>query len=196
MFSMKIGIDIDEIIAEQLDELVKFYYKRTGKLIPKNKFHSYYWPDVWNIPLEEAKQIDKDFKNSEHYENILPVKDSVRSINYLVRKNELIIITSRPVIFKEKTTNWIRKHLGEFPIKIIHSDEAHKVNSHSKKSDICLSEGIKIMVEDDLRYAKDCAENGIRVILFDKPWNKNFKHKNVIRVKSWKEALVEINLLK
>ncbi len=49
------------------------------------------------------------------------------------------------------------------------------------------------MLEDNKDYAFNCAENGIRVILFDRSWNKDCKiNKNIIRIKSWEEALEKI----
>lgn len=44
--SLKIGVDIDEVLAEQLDSLAKFYEEEKGVFIPKEKFHTYYWPEV------------------------------------------------------------------------------------------------------------------------------------------------------
>lgn len=101
-------------------------------------------------------------------------------------------MTTRPIIFKEKTENWIKKHI-DFPVKIIHSGDFYLDNKARKKADICKEIGIKIMIEDVAKYALECAEVGILVILFDKPWNKGIKHKNIIRVNNWIEALKEIN---
>ena len=189
---MKIGIDLDEVIVEQLDELVKFYYAKTGKLIPKEKFHSYYWHDVWKIPLEDAIAIDYEFKKSEQFEKIKPVEKAVESINKLAKMSELFIITSRPIIFKEKTEAWVKKHFGELPIKLIHSGDFHDYNKTKKKFEICKEFGIKIIIEDQDKYAIECANEGIKVILFDKPWNKKVSHNNIKRVKNWEETLIEI----
>jgi uncharacterized HAD superfamily protein len=52
------------------------------------------------------------------------------------------------------------------------------------------------MIEDASETALECAEKNIKVILFNQPWNKNLKHKNIIRVKNWKEALKEIEKIR
>jgi len=192
---MKIGIDIDEVIAEQLDELIKFYHMKTGKLVEKDKFHTYYWPDVWKISIEEAIAIDHEFKKSEFFDNIKPAEKAVEVIKQLIKNNEIFIITSRPLIFKERTENWLKRHLGDLNFELIHSENLHKNIKMSTKAKICKEFGIKIILEDDIRYALDCAESGVKVVLFDKPWNQNVKHKNIIRVKNWIEALKEMEIL-
>lgn len=49
------------------------------------------------------------------------------------------------------------------------------------------------MVEDNIDYAIDLAENGIKTFLLEKYWNKERKenHKNLIKVKDWNEIRFE-----
>ena len=51
------------------------------------------------------------------------------------------------------------------------------------------------MLEDSGETTIDCANVGIKVILFDKPWNKKFKHENIIRVEGWDGASKELGKL-
>jgi len=43
------------------------------------------------------------------------------------------------------------------------------------------------MIEDSPEQAKDCASNGIDVLLLDRPWNQIALPENITRVRSWKE---------
>ena len=45
------------------------------------------------------------------------------------------------------------------------------------------------MVDDNLDYALELAENGVTAIVLEKPWNKDRTetHPNIIRVKDWSE---------
>lgn len=48
------------------------------------------------------------------------------------------------------------------------------------------------MVEDDLHYAQELADNGIKVYLLAKPWNvqyRNGMHPNIIKIHERKEVL-------
>ena len=80
------------------------------------------------------------------------------------------------------------------------------------KSSICLNPEVNVttILEDNPKEAIDCALKKIRVILFDRPWNKDIYHfylnndfiriehwkevldYNITRVESWKEALEKI----
>ena len=58
-----------------------------------------------------------------------------------------------------------------------------------KKSELCAELGIGTLVEDDPRHAMDCASNGINVILFSYPWNKDLSADNVFRALSWDDVI-------
>jgi uncharacterized HAD superfamily protein len=109
----------------------------------------------------------------------------------LVEKNEIVIITARPARWKEKTDAWVKKYL-KIPFKIFYSSDFHK-ESNKTKAQLCHELGVNVMIEDVEDCAIGCANLNIKVILFDRPWNKKVKHKNIIRVKNWKEAIQEIN---
>src|SRR3989344_5054680 len=98
---MKIAIDLDEVIANHIKELIKFYHKKTGKLVAEEKFTTYDWWIPWGITKEEAIEIDHKFKKSKMFDNIKPVENASESIKSLIKNNELFIITSRPIIYKE-----------------------------------------------------------------------------------------------
>ncbi|MEK6900611.1 MAG: hypothetical protein AABX05_05795 [Nanoarchaeota archaeon] len=190
---MKIGIDIDEVLAKQLEKLVQFYHLKTGKLIPVENFHTYYWPDVWGVTLEEGLRIDQEFKQSEYFDSIEPLENATEAVNHLKKGNQLFIITARPIFFKEKTEKWLKKYLHGIPFKLIHSGDFHITNKTKNKGEICEELSIDIMIEDQDKYALQCAEKGIKVILLNKPWNKQAEHHNIIRVNNWIEILKEID---
>ncbi|MEK6892618.1 MAG: hypothetical protein AABX07_00260 [Nanoarchaeota archaeon] len=191
---MKIGLDFDEVIVEFIEQILRFYHLKTGKKIEKKNFHSY---DFWEVGIgatrEEAIQIVDEFHDSALFDEIMPIEKAVQSVNYLLDKNEVFIITSRPISFKEKTERWIKKHLGKSPI-VVYSGDFHTGQGKTKLS-ICKELGIKLIVEDAGKYALECANGGLKVILFDKPWNQGVENKNIIRVNNWLEALKEIDTI-
>ncbi len=189
---MKIAIDLDEVIANHIEKLINFYHKKTGKLIQEGKFTTYDWWIPWGITKEEAIEIDHEFKKSKMFDNIKPVKNAFKSIKSIVENNKLFIITSRPTIYKERTEKWIKKNLPNIPITIIHSADFYSGSKLKTKVETCKDIGIDLILEDHIKYALGCAEQGIKVILFNKPWNQGVSHKNIIRVNNWIEALKEI----
>ena len=58
---MRIGIDMDEVIADWVNAVLKFYHTKTGKKHDKEEFKEYkLWP-VWGISKEEAIKIVDEF---------------------------------------------------------------------------------------------------------------------------------------
>lgn len=177
----KIGFDLDEVLVEQLRTLVQFYHQRTGIHIPYERFHSYRWHEVWDVPYTEAVELDYAFKESEAFANQPPVDGAVEGISKLVAMDyAATYITARPAVFRERTQLWLDRHLGHVRATLIHSSE---------KYNVCHAEGITELVEDDGKHAIPCADNGITVLMPDRPWNRDVCHKNIIRVYSWSEIV-------
>ena len=56
-------------------------------------------------------------------------------------------------------------------------------------------EKISVMIDDSLKHARDCASQGVYVLLadFGYPWNQTAKlPENIKRVHSWKEIVDEV----
>ena len=47
----------------------------------------------------------------------------------------------------------------------------------------------RTLAEDSEKSSLSYAENGIRVLLLDKPWNNSVNHENIFRCKDWPEIL-------
>lgn len=193
---MKIALDLDEVTVDFLDHFLIFYHKKTGNLFEKKNITSYDWWSHLSMTKDELTNLINEF-HLNHGDEIPAVNNAIASINKLIDNHEITIITSRPVIFKERTESWIEKHLGNIPLDVyFSSDFAQHIGKVGKtKSELCKDLGVSIILEDSGEYALDCAKNGTKAILFDKPWNENFEHKNIIRVNNWVEALGAINNL-
>ncbi|MBS3091557.1 hypothetical protein J4217_03870 [Candidatus Pacearchaeota archaeon] len=127
-------------------------------------------------------------------EDVKPIEGAEEAITNLSSNNELFIITSRPSRFKNRAENRVKHHIRR-TIKIISAGDFHKGQS-ATKAEICKELKIPVLLEDAPDTALKCAENEIKVILFDQPWNQKINHVNLIRVTGWKEALEEIKKLK
>ena len=192
---MKIGLDLDEVIADFFDALLKFYHKKTGKLYSKEEFKEFkWWPQI-GATREEAIKIVDEFHETNDLDDVKPLEHAAESIRHLLKNNKLIIITGRPSRFKSKVEKWIEHHFGDVKIEVIHAGDFHKGQATSK-AEICKALKIPVLLEDVPETALECANAGIKVVLFDMPWNHNVKHKNITRVKNWLEALEVIEHFK
>jgi len=103
----------------------------------------------------------------------------------------LCIVTGRSENNIPATELWVKEH---FPntFKGIHFGLQLSPGTSKQKSAICKENGIELMIEDGMHNARECAEAGIRVLLFDQPWNQGGLLPNMDRVRSWEEVLEKI----
>ena len=191
---MKIGIDIDEVLADFMSSFVNYYNKEESTNIKRSDFESYLlWKTIGGTKESTIQRV-YEFYNSPEFNKIRPVKDSQYSVNVLNKESELIVITSRPHEMHDKTIEWLDNHFPNAFSEIEFTNEwAGGLIKPKRKKDVCLDYKIDFLLEDSMDYAKECADNGTEVLLFDCPWNQEEKLPNKIkRVYSWNHALKEI----
>lgn len=60
----------------------------------------------------------------------------------------------------------------------------------------CRKLNVDVMIEDKPDVAEYLANNGIKILLMDAPYNKNLQHSNITRVYDWKEIYEIVSQLK
>jgi len=183
---MRIGIDIDEVIVEFLDSFLEFYNSKHNKNFKKEDFKSYIFEETLGGTHEDSVNLIKEFSYSEDPKL---VEDALEVINQLAKGHELIVLTARHPMFKEKTTHLLKKHFGDIFLEILYTGEAFEKQGVTK-ADLCKNLGVNFIIEDNKLFSFECAQKGIRFFLLDKPWNQNHEeHENIIRVNNWREIL-------
>ncbi len=191
---MIIGVDIDEVLADFIPELLDYHNELYGTNLTKDKIHSYNLCNFFGGTREEVLKKVYDFYETHSFKNLSIVSGSQEGIQALSENNKLVIITSRPPITQEITTVWLQKHFLNKFFSIHFTDELVKKEGNKiKKSDICIDLGVDIMIEDSLKNALECASIGIKVLLLDCPWNQSEDlAEGITRVKSWEEIKEKI----
>jgi uncharacterized HAD superfamily protein len=174
---MKIGIDMDEVIAGLLPEYINFLNNNYGLELSIERFNGYYTWDTWDNTFEYKMELFEEFYKSEFFRNVKPTLKSIEVINKIKSGNELFVVTSRPENIQEETKGWIEKFFPDTFSGVYFIDYSIK----NKKSDICKDLNITVMVEDSLDHARDCANNNISSILIDYPWNREEVSHNLIQ---------------
>lgn len=183
----RLGIDFDDILFDFNHKYCQFHNERYGTNLCFDDIFTYDLRAVWNVGMDEAVRRVEEFISSDMHDEVYPVSGSVETIKLLRNNYELHLITSREEKFKDKTLNWLNKHFPNLFHKIHFTNIFGESKNKIKKSEVCLNNGIGLMVEDAPIYAKDLAEKGIEVLLLDKPWNRVETHPLVKRVYNWKE---------
>jgi len=191
----KIGIDLDDTAFNFMDALILFYNSVYHANLKREQFKIYRFSDVWGGTMQEAIQKVDDFYATKYFEEMQPLPGATEVISLLSQDNCMEAITARPTSIKERTEWQVRIHFQDGFSRIFHTyNHFTGAKNDGTKLEICLREGISVLIEDSLEYAMQFANTGIRVLLFgDYPWNQNGSlPTNITRVENWKGVLREL----
>lgn len=193
---MVVAVDVDEVLGSFLSALNRFISDRYALTHTVSEYFVYEFFRVWNCSRAEADiRVHEFFKTPYFTSGILPIPGSQNALRKLSTFCDLSVVTSRQNVIKDQTLQWLEKHYpGLF--QEIHFGNHFALDGKSKpKSEICRSLGAQVLIDDNPRYALECAEVGIRVLLFDYndsyPWCKSdtaAAHPLVTKVKDWEEV--------
>lgn len=184
---MRIGIDIDNVISNFDEQLLKEFFKHNKELGHGRKFNKdadyitkgmFFWGDD-EVELFYKNNIERIAKK------LRLIKGSKKYISKLKNDgHEIFIITGRcngeytnP---KKLTENWLKKNKIYYDTLIF----TDAYDAHAKAEE-CIKNHIDIMIDDSGKVYLSCQANGINALLMDTPYNKQYK--NVERVYNWKE---------
>jgi len=188
---MKIGIDIDGVIAEFIEPFLKFYNHKHKTHFRREDFKSFNLWETLGITKAQSTSAVDEFYLTEHFRNIAPVPGSIYGVYSLIKNlgNEGIIITSRPSEIEPDTRNWIKEY---FPILsdvcFVNNPAIINDSRTATKADICSKLGIDFLIEDNLDFVREVRQSSekTRVLVYESPWNKgNDLPDGAQFVKSW-----------
>ncbi|KAG8376286.1 hypothetical protein BUALT_Bualt09G0047400 [Buddleja alternifolia] len=191
-----IAVDVDEVLGNFISALNQFVADRYSLNHSISEYHVYEFFKIWNCSRDEADiRVHEFFKTPYFKKGIYPIPGARKALQKLSKHCNLSIVTSRQNAIKDHTIEWIEKHYpGLF--QEIHFGNHFALDGPSRpKSDICKSLGAKVLIDDNPRYAVECAKVGIKVLLFDYensyPWCKTdyiCQHPLVTKVHNWEEV--------
>ncbi|KAJ3695751.1 hypothetical protein LUZ60_001128 [Juncus effusus] len=195
-----VAVDVDEVLGSFLSALNKFIADRCSWNHSVSEYYVYEFFKIWKCSRKEADILVHEFFKTHYFQDgIHPIPGAFNALQNLSSFCSLSVVTSRQNAIKNHTLEWLEKHYpGLF--NEIHFGNHFALDGQSKpKSEICRSLGAKYLIDDNPRYAMECAEVGIKVLLFDYhnsyPWCKTGveeSHPLVTKVHNWQE--VEQNL--
>jgi len=190
---MKIGIDVDEVIAEFMDSFLKFYNHKHKTHFRREDFKSYNLWETLGVSKDQTTLAANEFYDTDYFRNITPVHGSIYGVYSLNKKmgNEVVIITARPPEIENSTISWIKEY---FPILsdiyFVHNSAISGDARASTKGDICSRLGIDILIEDNLTFVNEVRQlsEKTKVLVYECPWNKGKELPQGAQfVKSWED---------
>lgn len=170
---MKIGIDIDNVIANTYQDLYSFFDDFMGRKVDPNETVQILRKRKFLMKLYLLKAWRKKVMTT-----VSLIEGAVETIRDWHKKHSIHLVTSRLALFNRQTKDWLNKH--NVPYHELH--HAKETTKH-KKIINC-----HVFIEDNLEECEVLAKHCDHVILFDQPWNQSTPLKeNITRVKNWKE---------
>ncbi|XP_004488158.1 uncharacterized protein [Cicer arietinum] len=201
-FSQKlvVAVDVDEVLGNFVSALNKFIADRYSSNHSVSEYHVYEFFKIWNCSRDEANTRVHEFFETPYFKSgIHPIPGAQMALQKLSKFCNLSVVTSRQNIIKGHTIEWIENNFSGL-FDEIHFGNHFALDGVSRpKSEICRSLNAKILIDDNPRYAIECAEAGIRVLLFDYensyPWCKAefaYQHPLVHKVENWEQVEQEL----
>jgi len=193
-----VGVDADGVLTD----LHSFYInegKRIFKREPSN-INGYDLKEIFNMSKNEEYKyglliLNKYCKNEPPRFNASDVlrvlSDSCELHEITARK----FATSKSIIGKYYR-NLFEKWLKKYNIKFDSIQYCSENNTSRDKFMACSKLNVDVMIEDKPDVALYLANNGIKVLLMDAPYNKGIMHSNIIRVFNWTDIFLLINKLR
>ncbi|MFH1682370.1 MAG: hypothetical protein ABIA37_01100 [Candidatus Woesearchaeota archaeon] len=192
---MKIGIDIDEVLADFVNPFLDYYNWGYETSFCREQIISYNFWEVLPTAKEETYHLVRDFHNTDSFKNLPLIDGSQEAVSRLEQDHNLFVITSRSYSLVGKATeDWLEQH---FPQKFsqVYFTGSWSDQPDKSKHQLCSELGLDLMIEDNLDYAKKCSQV-TQVYLMDCPWNQgNHLPERIIRVKNWPEIMQSIKNL-
>jgi len=190
---LKIGIDVDDVVLDFFPHFLKYCENRKPplKVINGMKGHISNW---FGLDKNSFRRVHKEFASSDHYDTMPIIPGFVEVFPALALNYNPVLITARSPTREKRTRECIRKQVIGFKLPIYFSREFH--GGGQTKGELCRELGVTVQVDDNPDYVDSCISEGVRVFLFDQPWNTNYvPTERVIRVLNWIDIIEKLKSL-
>lgn len=178
---MKILIDVDGVLADQVPPVLERFNADYGYEYKKEDIQK--WDE--EIGHTDIKtEIESALLKEDFIMKMKPILGAVQAINYLSRRNEIIIATNRDPSTDEYTKKWLEEQ--NIPFHAF-------VNTNERGKGKLVGD---VLVDDYDGNVRAFAESGKTAILFSQPWNSNnpeieevIKQDNVYRGIDWSDVI-------
>jgi hypothetical protein len=188
MRGLRIGIDVDDVLAESLPGYLEAFRRRFGHEV---RIEEAAWEIFRRYPEISATQMWGFFSELEasDFLGTRPLyPEAVEAVRTLsAGGHRLFVVTGRLSQHREHTRRLLRQAgLLEVFEDVVHRDGEPTAEY---KSRIVRELRLDLLIEDELHVALEAARVPIPVLLFDRPWNQGTLPPEIIRVTEWSQVL-------
>ncbi len=188
---LRIGIDIDDVLADSLPGFVEALKQRFGVQASLTEAGWEMLRRYPEIPIEEIRAFFTDLHEAGFFGSRPLLLGAREGIEQLHRKgHRLFIVTGRLQRDRDITERWLdMRGLASFFQEVVCRDGA-TAPLHKRQAAERLR--LDMLLEDEYEVALAAAELPVQVLLFDRPWNQGLLPPRVLRVRSWPDVLTRL----
>jgi len=199
---MRIGIDLDDVMAVCAVPYLRRFASEYHVDLPDDReigWHLLRDMDPYVSPEERDRFRIKLYEGTffselEMYEDCPVVLERLVSAGH-----ELFFITARAERRRYVTETWLRQKGVLDHAKAVHLKPTGEFNpeyprgrydasgSAEYKARLAKELGLEAFCEDDVVIADRLAREGVRVFIFDQPWNREVSGERITRVSGWSD---------
>ncbi len=183
-----LGVDFDDTAVDTTAVRRVWYHDRYGVDVPYEAHTTTRYCELWGCTYQESVERCLEFER-ECAHSLQPFEGAAEALCAIAREYNPHIISAREEEFHPHTDMVTSAHFPQVFCGI-HLCSYWQISAAARpKWQICRQLNIPVMLEDSANSTCDLVTHGIRVILFDRPWNRDLKkHRLVTRVEVWPEA--------
>jgi hypothetical protein len=183
-----IAFDIDDTVLDTALIVMNCYNKRYGtSLAYENWNHSRTIDKEDGFDAQKALHIFEELALAHKFPMSVGAKTVLLEIHKQTRK-PLTFITARRPLYARSGLDFLYQEL-QIPLCVQSSN--YKGKPYANKLGCLLDMGISTLVEDQALEAESYLDAGIKLLLFERPWNKREReavdHQHFLVFKSWKD---------
>jgi hypothetical protein len=200
---LKIGVDLDDVTAICAVPYLKRFAQEYNVELPDEKEIGWHLLDGMDqqVSTEERDRFRIKLYDGTFFSQLDIYEDCPVVLERLVQQgHEIYFITARAERRRMVTETWLREKQILDYAKAVHlkpfgdfrPDQPRgrydPSGSAAYKTRLAQELELDMFCEDDVVIARTLADAGVRVLLFDHPWNRELAHERVTRVSGWAEV--------
>lgn len=183
MDNLRIGVDMDGVIAYSFGSFIKEAWKRYKIAMNPDDATEFAIENCYpGITKEIVKEI---FTDPMTFYNAMPILLAIESLNFLNDiGSDIFILTDRPENCRDTTERWLQRY--RVPYSMMELVKA------KDKPEICKKFNLKYFIEDRRETTLELANVCETVFLLDRTYNKGELPYNVRRVSGWDVVIAQM----
>ncbi|MDD4101515.1 MAG: 2-dehydropantoate 2-reductase [Kiritimatiellae bacterium] len=195
---MRIYVDFDDVLCETARHLTGLARDMFGRQVAYEAISAFDLRQAFSLSEAEIDELMEHAHRTDFLAGIMPVPGGVEAVDSMTAKgHDLVVVTGRPASSHAGSKAWLRQH-GLGWLDLVHVDKYGRADLKTQDGsprtlglwefdamdfDLAIEDSPAAL--DILAKRKDCS-----VIVFDRPWNKAYRHAlNMRRAFSWQEIM-------